>query len=324
MKKILLAVTAVLAITSCSQNEEFENPAQKTEIGFNTIVSNTTRAAVTDIEGLKKSGFTVYAYNTGAEKVGAALTNPIMDGLAVTHPNGGNWTFTGTYYWPFNDYVQFFAYATDVAVTEYSVAGEAGYPTLKYAIASTADQQKDFVVAKVLDQQKIAEALQLSFSHALTQINFSVIGVDNNKYKISSISIEGVAASGVYSFETGKWTATSNETSGKYTYPIAADASVSSSTTAVALDQPNGALMLMPQAMTENANIKINYSVYSGETQISQSESTIQLKETSAWEAGKKVRYTLKLANGAASMTFAPEVGPWSTTDDTPVNGDAQ
>ena len=32
MKKILLAVTAALAITSCSQNEEFENEGQKAEI----------------------------------------------------------------------------------------------------------------------------------------------------------------------------------------------------------------------------------------------------------------------------------------------------
>ena len=45
MKKILLAVTAALAITSCSQNEEFENEGQKTEINFTTIVSKATRAS---------------------------------------------------------------------------------------------------------------------------------------------------------------------------------------------------------------------------------------------------------------------------------------
>ena len=48
MKKILLAVTAALAITGCSQNEEFESTGLKSEIVFNTIVSKTTRAAVTD------------------------------------------------------------------------------------------------------------------------------------------------------------------------------------------------------------------------------------------------------------------------------------
>ena len=47
MKKILLAVTAALAITSCSQNEEFENAGQKAEINFGSIVSNSTRATIT-------------------------------------------------------------------------------------------------------------------------------------------------------------------------------------------------------------------------------------------------------------------------------------
>ena len=37
MKKILLAVTAALAITGCSQNEEFESTGLKSEIVFNTI-----------------------------------------------------------------------------------------------------------------------------------------------------------------------------------------------------------------------------------------------------------------------------------------------
>ena len=36
MKKILLAVTAALAITGCSQNEEFDSPSQKAEINFST------------------------------------------------------------------------------------------------------------------------------------------------------------------------------------------------------------------------------------------------------------------------------------------------
>ena len=48
MKKILLAVTAALAITSCSQNEEFENEGQKTEINFTTIVSGNKSERVED------------------------------------------------------------------------------------------------------------------------------------------------------------------------------------------------------------------------------------------------------------------------------------
>lgn len=328
MKKILLAVTAALAITGCSQNEEFDNAAQNAEIGFSTIVSKTTRAGITKIDELQKSGFTVYAYNTGENVAGVAeatLTNPIFpaDGLGVTFSAENKWTYTGTYYWPLKDKVQFFAYATDASVTGYEVTGL--YPTFKYTIAAAAADQKDFVVAKALDQTKPEGELGLKFTHALTQVNFSVVGADNKTYKISSVSIKGVAASGVYSFKDDKWTPTADETTGTYTYPIATDASVSSSTDAVKLDQSNGALMLMPQAMTENAKILISYTVYDGGTLVSESTNTeVPLKDAAAWEPGKKVRYTLKLANNAVSMSFAPEVGEWSSTDDTPVNGDAK
>ena len=46
MKKVLLAIAAVATITSCSQNEEFENVGQNAEISFGTIVRNSTRANI--------------------------------------------------------------------------------------------------------------------------------------------------------------------------------------------------------------------------------------------------------------------------------------
>ena len=44
MKKVLLAIAAVATITSCSQNEEFENPSQQAEIKIGTTA--VTRATV--------------------------------------------------------------------------------------------------------------------------------------------------------------------------------------------------------------------------------------------------------------------------------------
>ena len=59
MKKILLAVTAALAITGCSQNEEIEKAVQPVEISFNTAVSKTTRATTLVNSAFTK--FTAYA-----------------------------------------------------------------------------------------------------------------------------------------------------------------------------------------------------------------------------------------------------------------------
>ena len=108
MKKILLAVTAALAITGCSQNEEFEAPSQKAEINFNTAV---TRATELDIDGLKSSGFQVYAYNTKAEEMSATVTlsTPWINGSATY--SDSKWTVSGgPYYWPLAENLQFFAH----------------------------------------------------------------------------------------------------------------------------------------------------------------------------------------------------------------------
>jgi len=95
MKKILLAVTAALAITSCSQNEEFENEGQKTEINFTTIVSKATRASELKTEGLKTNGgFKVFAYNTKNNDMSAETIlgeTPFMNGVIVSW-NSSAWT----------------------------------------------------------------------------------------------------------------------------------------------------------------------------------------------------------------------------------------
>ena len=66
MKKILFAAVAALAITSCSQNEAIDAPAQKTPVSFKTIVNKSARA--TAMLEADFSEFKVYAYNTKALK----------------------------------------------------------------------------------------------------------------------------------------------------------------------------------------------------------------------------------------------------------------
>jgi putative uncharacterized protein (fragment) len=325
MKKILLAAVAALAIVGCTQNEEIENVGNKAEINFGTIVSKTTRAAVTDNTALQGTGFTVYAYNTekAITDTDTKLGSAFMDGVEVTYPSD-SWVVTGgPYYWPYSGKVQFFAYATDAAVKNYKVEVGAKYPTLEYTIAAEASAQKDFVVAKSTDESKpnTNVSVDLQFTHALTQVNFSAKGSnDNLKYTISSISIEGLANTGTYSFANNTWAVTG--TAGTYVYPTAGNASVSG-TTVTTLDQSKGALMLMPQTMTANSKIKISYNVYNADdVQIDAvTDAEIALNGKDAWEAGKKIRYTLTLSSEGATISFAPEVGPWNTDDDkdTPV-----
>lgn len=318
MKKILFVALAAATMMSCTENEVIENAGNKAVVEFGTAVSSTTRAAITDDAALQKSGFTVYAYNTGADAAGTGkLGNVFMDGLGVSY-NTDKWTFSGTYYWPLEQKIQFFAYATDDAAIYKADAAQA-YPTIDYTIAADAAQQKDFVVAKAIDKTSSENAVPLAFTHALTQVNFSVKGDDADlTYKVTSIEIEGVANAGTYSYATDTWTATG--TAGKYSYTIAADASVTG-TTAVALEQKDGALMLMPQTLPADSKINIVYQVFNADdVAVSKVISTsVPLKDTVAWGEGKKIRYTLTLANNAAKVSFGAEVGKWNTTDDSNV-----
>lgn len=267
MKKILFAAVAALAIVGCTQNEEFDNMGSKAEIKVGTVVKATTKAAVTDGDSLKKTGFTVYAYNTGEKEMAAVtaggLGTPFMDGVSATYDKTKSvWTLAGSpHYWPLNSKVQFFAYATDDAVTKYEIAADAIFPSLTYTIDADAAKQKDFVVAKLINQTKTDDAVKLTFTHALTQVNFSAKGKNANlRYKITSIGIQGVANTGTYSFAgDGTWAVTG--TAGTYTYPTEKDAVVQGANYEE-LDQKNGALMLMPQAMTADSKIKLSYTVY--------------------------------------------------------------
>ena len=50
MKKVLLAIAAVATITSCSQNEEFENPAQSNEINFTSSLATILMTMMQDLK----------------------------------------------------------------------------------------------------------------------------------------------------------------------------------------------------------------------------------------------------------------------------------
>ena len=146
MKKILLAVTVALAITSCSQSEEFENPNQKAEINFGTVVKATSRAAVTDnnsFKSFKVSSFIVAADFNFTE---ALLGSPYMDGVEYTGTKG-SWTPTtdqNKYYWPIDKNVQFFGYPKELTLVA-PVEGANGSPTLAFTIGSSKYAVRQYV-----------------------------------------------------------------------------------------------------------------------------------------------------------------------------------
>ena len=146
MKKILLAVTAALAITSCSQNEEFENVGQNAEISFGTIVRNSTRANILTTDNMQT--FTVSGYQTDAEMAeGTKLTTGFIDELKVEKKDA-KWVYEGdTFYWPYSGKVQFFGTSPAQSLN----INVAGYPTFDYTIKDVSAQD-DLVAANLINK----------------------------------------------------------------------------------------------------------------------------------------------------------------------------
>lgn len=333
MKKILLATVAALAITSCSQNEEFDNAGQKAEINFSTIVSKATRASELTTDGLKTNGgFKVFAYNTGTENMATTTVlsaTPFMDGVAVTWSEKWVMNPAGPYYWPLLDKkIQFFSYSPVTNNVLYAEPNgtDAGYPSFTYTIPSS---QEDLVVAHAKNQTKPTTSgtpVILNFKHVLAQINFKLKAKDSGfTYTVTKISLSKINNKGTFTYgdpdvKVGDWTSTS----GAEAYDYVATYSSLTSASELDLKTDNNGLMLMPQALGDDAKITITYSTVYDTTAETVFNATkeVSLKDVT-WHAGDKILYTLTLPSGAEEVTLTPEVGSWNT-ETTPEANEAQ
>lgn len=326
MKKVLLAIAAVATITSCSQNEEFENQGQEAEISFNSVINKSTRAAI--IENAKFSSFTVSGYRT-AEKMTSEtqLATGFMDDVKVSKGEGG-WSQVGTFYWPATAYVSFFATSPEQTL---DITTKAGFPTFNYTVGATAEQV-DLLAANLINQQKEDNKVTLGFRHLLTQVNFSIKGdTEDFKYVISKLEISGVGTTATYSFDgavgtVGTWGNTTSN--GEYSYDIEAtpkEIIVTDIASSTELEVTGTSLfMLIPQTLTASAKVSITYYAIPKDKTDSldrtfEGTKTVELGTSTKWEANKKVRYTLVLSSDAKSIEIGePTVTAWDTPE---VNG---
>lgn len=321
MKKIMYAAMAALAITSCSQNEEFEAPSQKVEIGFNSFVGKATRATPMLDENF--TGFKVYAYNTGTTAmVGVTVlgTTPFMAGKDVTK-SGETWTTAGgPYYWPLEDNIQFFAYSPETSTAVSSYAATAKYPTFEYTINDVTSQE-DLLAASATDKNKgnAIDGVSLGFKHLLTQINFSARGsTANYTYTVSEIQIIGANSKSTFTFDgsetVGSWATATTPAS----YVYVSDSKIVSGTGVTDFGTEANALMLMPQTLPADAKIEVSYTVNNGTSDIFEGTGEVSI-ESVAWTAGSKLRYTLTLSDNGTEIVFTPKVGDWTEESAGPV-----
>lgn len=331
MKKILFAAVAALAITGCSHNEEIEKAAKTAEIGFNAIVKNTTRAAVTNMGNL--GNFKVHSYITGTAFDGttAELGTAYMNGVLFETIDNTTWTKatsdTKTYYWPSDasKSVQFFAYPSTL-ISDFSIpaAGTPGYPSFNYKVEDAAASQKDLVVAYESNKTATSEGvntgkLTLNFKHILSRINFAYIpGNTNLTYTVTAVKIadiKGGTAKYTFSASNGAWDVTSG-TSKEYTYTVTQSSNVVENKNYYILGSEDASLMLFPQDVAKKV-ITVTYTSKDGDgVQVFSGDKTVTLPDNSEWEVGKNILYILTLPAGGTEMTVTPKVSEWNTAED--------
>ena len=310
MKKILLAAVAALAMVSCSQNEidGIDNGKQdgRAEIKFG--YTPVTRSTVINTGDFNK--FHVRAY--AGDDYSASANEIISDGTFSKNNDAWSEVNGKKYYWPATGNVSFFGYNLDEAT--YKTDG--GYPTIEYTIAADIKDQKDLLVSKYLKRAYTPNEISLPFTHALSQVLFTVEGDDTDlTYTVESITINSVYSSNTYYYNTGWGTAT---TPTNYTLTPSANVVVTGTTPKEFIDE-NGVAILMPQDVTDKT-ISITYTAKktADDTPVKvDSPATVTLKGT--WTAGKKTTYKLILSAAQIKLGGTEDTawGNDETTDNT-------
>lgn len=324
MKKQMMMLLAIAAMVGCSKSEVVDNPNGdgNTPIKLKTFVGKSVKAAETTTANL--TSFQMEAYTTAAAYPGADAPTSFISS-AVTTP--GSWTYTGPQYWPQSLKVSFFAYAPTTGVT-YAAPAAAGWPGLTYTVAAEASQA-DLIVAQRTDQDASINSgkVALNFNHALSQILFKAkCATADFTAVVKTIELSGIQNEGTYTFATSATEGTAIEGSwsgvkGAAGYAYLTNGSVAiAKTTSDPIAGTNGALMLMPQTLT-NAKLKVVYTVTvgSGETAQTFEVTKEDVALTGTWAPGMKYTYDLTLVSGATAITIVPGVNTWTeTTPDNP------
>ena len=207
--------------------------------------------------------------------------------------------------------LSFYAYApTDNSMVS-SGADAAGVKTVHYKATSTVTDQPDLIVSSAAESRSSnakPAAVNLPFYHALTAVTFSVDAAmmpgTLKKVELVNVNIEGdctMTASATPSFS---WS--NQKTPSTFSFDF--DQPVGSS--AVTLTSGDKTLMMVPQELPADAEVKFTFTVNG----VSQTLSAPIGGKGKTWEAGKSIIY--KLSTNAVSTISATSVSFPTTWND--------
>jgi hypothetical protein len=222
MKKVIIALAAVVALAACSK-EETLIADRGDAIGFDSFIENATRAAADDFTSV--SSFKVWGDVTG-NVAGDADYIFLYNGADVTKGDkayGAAWTCEQTEYWLPSATYKFLAIS---GATSVAPASGAFPTTINYTANGTTDLLLSEYVTVTTDSKSIPTGVNtnncvaFTFKHLLSKVYFNFVNnskSDKYKFEISDIVVSGAKASSSYNITTKTW-ATATGTASDFTF----------------------------------------------------------------------------------------------------------
>ena len=353
MKKIYLPLAAVVALTSCSQDDLMNNTDSQASdaIGVNVFVPTASRGtAYNSTADFNKDGNT---FDLIAIK-GGSIFKPIMKSETDDYENvtkgvefiykNGSWDYKN------DSEIHFWTEAISSTVTFYAVApanptgltkefNPGDWEKLHYTVPNDCSKQVDLMYATAtveVDKDgnptqngvNCKDGVNIEFKHALSQILFKAKTENSKLYaKITNITVNNVCSKGTFTFtqndqgsvnDVYAWTVpdSGNGQDTKIYQAILNGNTKIENTATDILEEP---LLLMPQKLNNLAgqrSIDVAFSLYINGSNDPIYSDTLNVALTGEWKAGYKYTYTLIFSNELANPIKIGNVAVDDWTDD--------
>ena len=340
MKFLRLAfyvLIAQLVLSGCAgEGVEETSSSSSSEINFDADLGRnaSTRAGVTNIDSLKKSGFGVFArYNHNG------ATSPLMDNEHVTW-KVERWGYTNTRYWPNEGYVDFYAFAPYLKNVKPVNAPDSIKANPAYieftSSTSNVDLVWDVQKNKTVPTPPTDGKVNFQFKHALARLGFditanqdleengAVITVDSVKLYGDTIVNGAFDIKGYLNLEDSTWSRSVDVgTRVVYTWtpPVAKDgtnfklsASQLDHTCKKIENAPNSYLCIIPQEKYQSFYLQITYTVQQGaffQEEVTVKKDLTGISKPFKFEQGKAYVFHLKLSLDPINFNISTTVGSW-------------
>lgn len=292
----LSGAALILTAASCTSTLSDEPATDARAISF-TPAAETRAAVETDFPD--DSRFSVWGwYGTDDQ-----ITNNVFNGETVTK-SGNNWSYDGgTRYWipemTYNFYgvYPFYPQTSSDNGTTATVDNTGKITVTNFDCSATGENAVDLMTATAPGLSgDAAPTVAMKFQHQLSKIN--IVGtVEGGNCTVTSVKFEGMATKGNYnSSDPNKWTTDATPDSFTSNVPKTLN------TNGVDL---LGNLLLIPQTVTDQFNITVNYEM-DGETKTKNISLPTSIGQ---WEAGQSYKYTLTFKGN--NIIFTVNVASW-------------